>query len=91
LCSVAKPSGNRDVAEFQLRDGIEHDGMQHPRRGFDIADLIVQSRIIALDDRVTPLDENGDYRLSRVQLRLDHVTTIAPTTDSLGVHRGLPT
>ena len=56
--------------------------MQHPRDRFDIPDLIRQSRVITPDDHITPLGKTGDHHLPRVQLRLDHVIIVDPTTDN---------
>jgi hypothetical protein len=58
--------------------------MQHPRGYFDVPDLFLQSRVIAPEDRVTPPGDAGHHRLPRLQLRRDHLTIVARTTDNSG-------
>ena len=84
LFRVAEASGGRDAARLQLRDRVQHYRIHHPRHRFNIADPIRQARVIALDDRVTPLVETGDYRLPRIQQCLYHVTIVAPIPDNPG-------
>ncbi|MGH3439004.1 MAG: hypothetical protein ACRDU4_19225 [Mycobacterium sp.] len=84
LFGVAEPGGDRDIAGFQFRDRIEHHRIHHPRHRLDMADLIRQPRVIVLNDYPTPLVEASGHRLPRVQLRLYHVTIVAPTPDNHG-------
>ncbi|MCA1648392.1 MAG: hypothetical protein LC797_24010, partial [Chloroflexi bacterium] len=40
--------------------------------------------VITFDDRLTPLVKTSGHRLPRIQLRLNHVTIVAPTPDNRG-------